>query len=195
MMDKKTDSVLVQMLQAKPIVILPTTIAAAAATTLTTATKAAITCIDVTTISAKQVVDSEEEEDPHSWLLNTKPRQVVCLAKFSNSAGEDDSSGSSSSALSEDGECSCPTELDSGCDDDDEEEEELDELDADPVLMVQDKKVMLDSMIDKLCWQLQVENLGDNAKVSSACWPRIATRKRSFFQLKLSSSSSQFPAT
>ncbi|KAG5667411.1 hypothetical protein PVAND_015392 [Polypedilum vanderplanki] len=142
-LNKKTDSVLIQMLQSKPIVL---------STATTNSHRHA------TKRSTKQpTIDGSDEDDvmildePRRW---TKKRRL--LAKYEkkcSSGGEDDSgtepgSSSSSSGSPSDGEFNCECTNDSGCDDEDEEEKKCEH---------ENHK----DHIDELCWQLE-ENFKEN---------------------------------
>lgn len=135
-LNKKTDSVLVKMLQSKPIV-LPSTSATAQPRICT---------------KRAPLEDSLSDDDdvlildePRRW---TKKRRLLGKSdKKSTSGGEDDSgtepgSSSSSSGSPSDGEC-CECPNDSGCDEDDDDED-----------TARDK-------IEELCWQLE-ENFKEN---------------------------------
>jgi hypothetical protein len=146
-LNKKTDSVLIQMLQSKPIVLASQSPSKHA-------------------IKRTSQVDASDDDDvmildePRRW---TKKRRL--LAKFndkkqnnSSSGGEDSdvpygssSSSSSSTGVPSDGEFNCECANDSGCDDEDDECEHNN-------VICDDHK---DHKIDELCWQLE-ENFREN---------------------------------
>jgi hypothetical protein len=139
-LNKKTDSVLIQMLQSKPLVL-------STAAPHRHATKRA---------TKQPTADGSDEDDvmildePRRW---TKKRRL--LAKYEkkcSSGGEDDSgtepgSSSSSSGSPSDGEFTCECTNDSGCDDEDDEGKCTEDHHKDH--------------IDELCWQLE-ENFREN---------------------------------
>lgn len=136
-LNKKTDSVLIQMLQSKPIV-------------LSSSTVSPRTCPKRPPHNESSLLSDDDVlilDEPRRW---TKKRRLLGKAdKKSLSGGEDDSgtepgSSSSSSGSPSDGEC-CECPNDSGCDEEDEEEDEHGPRDK----------------IEELCWQLK-ENFKEN---------------------------------
>lgn len=138
-LNKKTDSVLIQMLQSKPIVL--------------SSQSTEHRQLKRTQQQSKPQLDASDDDEvlvldePRRW---TKKRRL--LAKYDKkclSGGEDDSgtepgsSGASSGAPSDGESCECLN--DSGCDDEDDEECQHDHKDH----------------IDELCWQLE-ENFKEN---------------------------------
>lgn len=136
-LNKKTESVLIQMLQSKPIV-LPSN---APSISHVVCHKRSNTC-------SEHLTDEDDvlivEEEPRRW---TKKRRLLeKLEKKSLSSGEDDSSGSSSGSSTSDGECcECPNDF--GCDNDNEDEDDFEEGSR--------------NRIEELCWQLE-ENFREN---------------------------------
>lgn len=136
---ENTESVLIQMLQSKPI-------------KLTVAESSVKMCPKRAPLIVDPLSDDDDVmilDEPRRW--SKKRRLLAKTEKKSTSGGEDDSgtepgSSSSSSGTPSDGECweCCPN--DSGCDDEDDEEEDEDRP--------KDK-------IEELCWQLK-ENFKEN---------------------------------
>lgn len=135
-LNKKTESVLIQMLQSKPIVLPSNAPSTRVCPKRVNPLKESLSDDDV------MILDDE----PRRW---TKKRRLLGKSeKKCLSSGEDDSGGSSSGSSSgspSDGEC-CECPNDSGCDDD-EGEEESEERSKDK--------------IEELCWQLE-ENFKEN---------------------------------
>lgn len=133
-LNKKTESVLIQMLQSKPI-DLPSN-----------STPSRVCSKRVNPLS-EALSDEDDvmilDDEPRRW--SKKRRILGKLEKKCLSSGEDDSGGSSSSSSGSpsDGEC-CECPNDSGCDDDDE----FDSKDS-------------GDKIQELCWQLE-ENFKEN---------------------------------
>lgn len=138
---KKTDSVLVQMLQSKPIEI-------------STACPTTRPLLPTKRAPSKCDLASDDEEvmavdEPRRW---TKKRRLLGKLKCS-SGGEDDSgtepgsSASSSGTPSDNENCECSCREDSGCDDDD--------------LNYEDNEDSSRDRIQELCWQLE-ENFREN---------------------------------
>lgn len=137
-LNKKTDSVLVQMLQSKPIVL-----SSSVASSARTCSKR---------VKLDEVLSDDDDvlilDEPRRW--NKKRRLLVKSDKKCLSGGEEDSgtepgSSSSSSGSPSDGEC-CECPNDSGCDEEDDEDEE---------------KTNSRDKIEELCWQLK-ENFKEN---------------------------------
>lgn len=134
-LNKKTDSVLIQMLQAKPIVL-----SSSVASPRTCPKRAPL---DDSVFSDDDVLILDEPR----W---TKKRRLLgktekkCLSGGEDDSGTEPGSSSSSSGSPSDGEC-CECPNDSGCDEEDEEDE---------VEEPRDK-------IEELCWQLK-ENFKEN---------------------------------
>lgn len=135
-LNKKTESVLIQMLQSKPIV-------------LPSNTPSTRVCTKRANPLSEPLSDEDEimilEDEPRRW---SKKRRLLGVKsdKKCLSSGEDDSGGSSSGSSSgspSDGEC-CECPNDSGCDEEDDSEEGSS----------RDK-------IEELCWQLE-ENFKEN---------------------------------
>lgn len=135
-LNKKTDSVLVKMLQSKPIVL-----PSASAPSQRVCTKRAPLDDSLSDDDDVMILD-----EPRRW---TKKRRLLGKSDKKNlSGGEDDSgtepgSSSSSSGSPSDGEC-CECPNDSGCDEDDD-----------------DDNVGARDKIEELCWQLE-ENFKEN---------------------------------
>lgn len=136
-LNKKTDSVLIQMLQSKPIVLSSSTVSQRICPKRAP--------IDDSLLSDDDVLILDE---PRRW---TKKRRLLgktekkCLSGGEDDSGTEPGSSSSSSGSPSDGEC-CECPYDSGCDDEEDEEDE----EEGP----RDK-------IEELCWQLK-ENFKEN---------------------------------
>lgn len=140
-LNKKTDSVLIKMLQSKPIV-------------LSTSSQSSHHKHAIKRSQQQPTIDASDDDDvmildePRRW---TKKRRLLGkYEKKCSSGGEDDSgtepgSSSSSTGTPSDGEFNCECTNDSGCDDEDDEE-------------CEEHK---DHHIDELCWQLE-ENFKEN---------------------------------
>lgn len=134
-LNKKTESVLIQMLQSKPIV-------------LPSNTPSTRVCPKRVKPLNEPLSDEDDvmilDDEPRRW--SKKRRLLGKSDKKSLSSGEDDSGGSSSGSSTgspSDGEC-CECPNDSGCDEDGDDSEEGS----------RDK-------IEELCWQLE-ENFREN---------------------------------
>ena len=137
-LNKKTESVLIQMLQSKPIVL------PSSSSTIRVCSKR------VSPLSGSLTDEDDDvmilDDEPRRW--SKKRRLLGKIDKKSLSSGEDDSGGSSSGSSSgspSDGEC-CECPNDSGCDDNDED----------------DTKEEPGDKIEELCWQLE-ENFKENS--------------------------------
>lgn len=157
-LNKKTDSVLIQMLQSKPIALPSTSSTLTPSSHRHAAKRAQQSQTQQSTVQKKvSAVDASDDDDvlildePRRW---TKKRRLLGkYEKKCSSGGEDDSgtepgSSSSSSGTPSDGEFNCECANDSGCDDEDDEE-------------VCDNKDHHKDHIDELCWQLE-ENFKEN---------------------------------
>lgn len=134
-LNKKTESVLVKMLQSKPIA-------------LASSTPTPRAC-------PKRAPHDEPLSDDDVMILDeprrwTKKRRLLgksdkkCLSGGEDDSGTEPGSSSSSSGSPSDGEC-CECPNDSGCDEDDDEDDEQGPRDK----------------IEELCWQLE-ENFKEN---------------------------------
>jgi hypothetical protein len=157
-LNKKTESVLIQMLQSKPI-DLPSN-----------ATPSRVCSKRVNPLN-EALSDEDDvmilDDEPRRW--SKKRRLLGKVEKKCLSSGEDDSGGSSSSSSSgspSDGEC-CEYPNDSGCDDDDES----------------DSKEGSGDKIQELCWQLE-ENFKEN-NVSCLRQIHANPRRLSNFERKI----------
>jgi hypothetical protein len=145
-LNKKTDSVLVQMLQSKPIIL-----SSYVTSPARTCTKRAPHDDPLSDDDDVMILD-----EPRRW--SKKRRLLGKSDKKCLSGGEDDSGtepGSSSSSIGSpsDGEC-CECPNDSGCDEEDDEDD--------------DNKLRSSDKIEELCWQLK-ENFKEN-DVSLSFW-------------------------
>jgi hypothetical protein len=136
-LNKKTESVLIQMLQSKPIV-------------LPSHSPSTRVCPKRVNPLKEHLSDEDDvmilEDEPRRW--SKKRRLLGKSDKKCLSSGEDDSGGSSSGSSSgspSDGEC-CECPNDSGCDDEDDEN---------------DSQEGSKDKIEELCWQLE-ENFKEN---------------------------------
>lgn len=132
-LNKKTESVLVQMLQSKPLAL------SSSVTSPRTCPKRAPHDDPLSDEDDVLILD-----EPRRW---TKKRRLLgksekkCLSGGEDDSGTEPGSSSSSSGSPSDGEC-CECPNDSGCDEEDEEDEGRDK-------------------IEELCWQLK-ENFKEN---------------------------------
>ena len=141
-LNKKTDSVLVQMLQSKPIV-------------LSSSTPSPRSCPKKRAPHDDPLSDDDDVmilDEPRRW---TKKRRLLgksekkCLSGGEDDSGTEPGSSASSSGSPSDGEC-CECPNDSGCDEDEDEVE----------VEVDIKEGKRDH-IEELCWQLK-ENFKEN---------------------------------
>lgn len=144
---KKTDSVLVQMLQSKPIV-------------LTSSTPSPRSCPKKRAPHDDPLSDDDDVmilDEPRRW---TKKRRLLgksdkkCLSGGEEDSGTEPGSSASSSGSPSDGEC-CECPNDSGCDDE-EVEGDSGNLDRN-----NGEETETRDKIEELCWQLK-ENFKEN---------------------------------
>lgn len=137
-LNKKTESVLVQMLQSKPIVL----------------SSSASPRICPKRAPLDDPLSDDDDvmilDEPRRW---TKKRRLIgktdkkCLSGGEDDSGTEPGSSSSSSGSPSDGEC-CECPNDSGCDDDEDDDDE-------------DNEGKPRDKIEELCWQLK-ENFKEN---------------------------------